>query len=187
MKKLGWLLLVLTVLGSAGYLFLYLYRWEWHRALFAAAAFIAAEIALAAALIMRQLGQRPAEPARVVAPAPDPAVLARLREAAPRRDPFAWMRTTSERTNVFITMVLGGGVLVSAATWLLDRVASRTAGPALERNLARRLSALAFPEGGLIADDAEVLAQEVPYAEDPELRLLLGPSRAPRRPPGPSR
>ena len=44
-----------------------------------------------------------------------------------------------------------------------------------ERSLAVRLGALAFPADGLVADDAELLASDTPYHDEPDLRLLLGP------------
>jgi hypothetical protein len=180
MKRLGWAVLAATALGSGAYVFVYLYRWEWHRALFAAVAFLAAEVAICTALVMRRLARgRPSDTPRR-ASEPDPQVIARLRASTVRHDPFAWMRPRADRTNVFVTMLLGGGVLISAAAWAVDRLAARTAGVALERDLARRLRVLELPEAGFVADDAELLAQDVPYADDPELRLLLGPGHGRR-------
>jgi hypothetical protein len=61
---------------------------------------------------------------------------------------------------------------------VVDRLASRAGPTPDERALARRLSSVAFPSDGLVADEGELLAQEVPFRDDPQLRLLLGPHSA---------
>ena len=178
MRKISWFAGGVTLLASAAYVFIYLYRWEWHRALFVAVVFVAIEVALATGLVLRQLSasQGAVTPAQVPPRAgPDPQVLARLRSTPPRSDHFAWLAHDLSRTHVFVTALLGGGVLLSAGAWAVDRLAHRTAGPALDRDLALRLGALAFPADGLVADDAELLASDVPYHDEPDLRLLLGP------------
>lgn len=177
MRKLAWVAGGLALLGCAGYVFVYLYRWEWNRAVMMAAFFIAAEVAVATALVLRGLSKLDAE--RQQAAPPDPAVVARLRDAAPRRDHFAWLGVNGDRVSVFITMVVGGGVLLSGLAWAIDRVAGQTAGRRLEGELAGRLGAIAFPSAGLVANETELLAEEgaegdTPYEHDPELRLLLG-------------
>ena len=175
---------VLTVLGAGGYLFVYLYRWEFHRALIAGVIFVGAEVALAAVIIVRKLNdaasrndERTSSPPRG---ALDPAVLARIREAAPQREHFAWLRR-EQSTNVFITVLLGGGILVSAIAWAVEKVAGGTATASFEEDLAHRLSTIAFPREGLVAADEELLAQAGPYASDRRLRLLLGPEAGPAR------
>lgn len=173
MRKLAWLVGVIALLGCGGYVFVYLYRWEWNRALMMAAFFIATEVALATALVMRSLGELRHERDRR-APATDVTAAARLREAAPRRDHFAWLGVNGDRTSVFITMVVGGGVLVSGLAWAIDRLASGTAGRRMEAQLAEQLRAIAFPSDGFVADETEVLAESAPFEDDPELRLLLG-------------
>lgn len=62
---------------------------------------------------------------------------------------------------------------------LLARLAGRTTEPAMERALASQLSALAFPKGGLVPDDAPLLAQEGRSRHDDDLALLLGPGCRP--------
>jgi hypothetical protein len=74
---------------------------------------------------------------------------------------------------VFITFLVGGGVLISAIAWIVDRVASRSTSPAGEEHLARRLAPISYPSGGLLLDDITVLAQEVPGANDDQIRQLL--------------
>lgn len=177
MRKLAWLAAALALLGTGGYVFVYLYRWEWNRAVMMAAFFIAAEVAVATALVLRKLTELSTE--RQQAASPDPAVVTRLRDAAPRRDHFAWLGVNGDRVSVFITMVVGGGVLVSGLAWAIDRIAGQTAGRRMEGDLAGRLGPIAFPVAGLVADETELLAEEgaegdTPYEHDPDLRLLLG-------------
>ncbi len=173
MKAISWFAGGITLVASGAYVFIYLYRWEWHRALFVAVVFVAVEVAMATGLVLRQLATTP--PSRADDLGPDPQVLARLRAAPSGQDHFAWLARDLGRTNVFITALLGGGVVLSAGAWAVDRLAHRTAGPAIDRSLAVRLGALAFPADGLVADDAELLASDTPYHDEPDLRLLLGP------------
>jgi hypothetical protein len=175
-KAVAWFAGGVTLLASGAYVFIYLYRWEWHRALFVMMVFVAVEVALTAGLVLRQLTTGGAAATRgAPLDAADPAVLARLRATPPDRDRFAWLGEELGRTHVFITALLGGGVAVSALAWGLDHLAHRTAGRSLDRGLAARLVALGLPADGLVADDAELLASEAPYQDDPDLRLLLGP------------
>lgn len=151
-------LLVATLLGSGGYVVLYLYRWEWNRALISGLFFLAAEGALLAdglaARLRRiegQLGElrRPptAEPRQVERAT---AQLAVSRPAP--ADRFEWLRDSVGRSNVFVPFLMGAGVLLSALAWAVERLARLTAGPAMERRLARRLAPLLYvpPEGGLV-------------------------------------
>ena len=180
MKAVAWLIGVVTVVGSAAYVFVYLYRWEWHRALIMGTFLVAAEVPLATALVLRRLRSLGARP-EGAGPGPglDPGVLARIQEAAPQRHHFAWLDPRSGGTNVFITMFVGGGILISGLAWVIDRVASGTGGRHLEGDLAQRLSAIAFPTEGFVVDETELLAEEAPFRDDPELRLLLGPGSQP--------
>lgn len=167
MKAIGWLAGLATLLGALGYMIVSLNRWEWNRALFFGLIVVIAEIGLATALILRRLGSPKASHQPV-----DPEVLAAVRDSrAARPNRFAWLEPT--RMNVFITFLVGGGVLISAVAWLVDRVASRTTTPAGEERLARQLGAISYPRGGLLVDDVTVLAQAVPGCDDAQLRRLL--------------
>jgi hypothetical protein len=143
-------------------------RWEWNRALFFGLIVVIAEVGLATGLVLRKLTDL--QRSREV----DPAVLAVLRESRPGSpDRFAWLKQTSSRTNVFITFLVGGGVVLSAAAWMVDRIASKTSTPRGEESLATALYAIRYPSGGLVVDDVTVLAQEVPGADDAQIRRLL--------------
>ena len=145
-----------TMAASGAYVFVYLYRWEWNRALISAAIFIAAEVGL---LGMR-MGERLGRLERQLAASERAAELRRLEvlraSAPPAGDPFAWLRV--DRTNVFIPVLLGAGVVLSAVAWVVERFAQATAGRAVERGLARGLGALEPPAGGLLATGDDPLA-----------------------------
>ena len=79
-----------------------------------------------------------------------------MRNGAPAaRRPFAWMGDPTQM-NVFVPLLMGAGVLVSAVAWLVERMARATARPVLERDLTRRLGALTMPAQGFIVDDDPV-------------------------------
>ena len=149
MRKVAVALGVLVLVASGTYVFVYLYRWEWNRAMFAASLFVATEVALGLAWVMERL--------RGLADAvdrlqhADPEVRARLRESRPpARRPFAWLAPNADRMDVFVPILMGAGVVLSALAWLVERIARATAGPTLERALAARLQAIALPESGLV-------------------------------------
>jgi hypothetical protein len=166
MKAIAWLAGVATLLLGVLYMVVSLNRWEWNRALFFGLIVLIAEVGLAAALILRRLGQL--QPRADI----DPAVLSALRQTRPPRpDRFAWLKPN--QMNVFITFLVGGGVILSGIAWLVDRVAANTATPAGEEKLARQLGPISYPRGGLLVDDVTVLAQAVPGCDDAQLRRLL--------------
>ncbi len=160
MKGLVRLAVASAAAACAAYTIVYLYRWEWHRAIVAGLFLAVAEVALATAAVLQRLGaleRRLTEamagdrisPAGSPATEPSPEVLARVRESAPApRPPFAWL--APDRLGVFLPILLGAGVLASAAAWVVESLARATARPALERRLAWRLTALALPAGGLL-------------------------------------
>jgi len=168
-KIIAWLAGIGTLLAAALYMIVSLNRWEWNRALFFGLIVLIAEVGLATGLVLRRLSRMEYRN-RV-----DPAIAEILRETRPPSpDRFAWMREPGQELNVFITFIVGGGVLLSAIAWLVDRVASKTsASPAGEQRLVRQLEAISYPSGGLLVDDVTVLAQEVPGANDEQIRRLL--------------
>jgi hypothetical protein len=146
------LLLGGTVLAISGfYVFVYLYRWEWNRAMFCLGLFVAVEVAMGLGMVMgrlgrlhRQIDDMEQERRRQR----DPRVLARIADTAPEPSrPFAWLTHDDTTTNVFVPILMGAGIVLSALAWLVERVASATARPAMEQDLAGRLSALALPDG----------------------------------------
>ena len=147
---------ILVLAASGAYALIYLFRWEWHRAIITALFFVAAEIGLGLALVLRRLARVEAQldelARRPAASTPiDPAVLARIQDAAPpARKPFAWLDSSSSNLSVFLPFLLGIGALASGLAWVVEQLARRTTTPALERRLASRLAPLALPDGGLV-------------------------------------
>lgn len=166
MKVIAWLAGLVTLVGAGAYMVVSLNRWEWNRALFFGLIVVIAEVGLATGLVLRRLGA-PAGAARR-----DPTVRRVLRDSRPPRpDRFAWLRPGG--TNVFITFLVGGGVVLSGVAWVVDRISARTVTRAGEAALARELGEIAYPAGGLVVDDVTVLAHAVPGCDDTQLRRLL--------------
>jgi hypothetical protein len=168
-KIVAWLAATAALIAAALYMVVSLNRWEWNRALFFGLIVVIAEIGLATGLVLRKLARH-----QVRSPH-DPEVHRVLRDSRPpRADRFAWMKeTTRGQLNVFITFLVGGGVILSAGAWVLDRIASKTSTQIGEKRLASELRTIAYPKGGLLVDDVTVLAQEVPGADDEQIRRLL--------------
>jgi hypothetical protein len=163
-----------TLAASGAYTFVYLYRWEWNRALISAAIFIAAEVAVMGSLLSQRLkvlsSRLDAQEAAAAAAEGRSARLERIRETAPpSRVSFAWLGRP-EQMNVFVPVLMGAGVLMSGIAWLVERVARATVRPAAERGLAAQLDGLALPAHGFVAVERE------------PLDLLRGPVVAGRRP-----
>jgi hypothetical protein len=168
-KLLAWLAGIGTLVLAAIYTIVSLNRWEWNRALFFGLIVLIAEVGLATGFILRKLTRIDR------APAYKTEMLAAVREARPvPPDRFAWLKeSTRGGTNVFITFIVGGGLIIAGIAWLVDRIASKTSTALAEQRLAAQLQSIAYPAGGLVVDDITVLAQEMPGADDEQLRKLL--------------
>jgi hypothetical protein len=151
-RRMALAVTVASAAATAAYTIVYLYRWEFHRALLAAVFLVVAEVALATIAVLRRLSALDHRLDAMAAAGPGPEwvdVLGRLRETAPPPRPvFAWL--SPQGTNVFLPILLGAGVLASAAAWVVETLARATARPVLERRLATRLGAFALPAGGLL-------------------------------------
>jgi hypothetical protein len=170
MKTIAWLAAVGTAIAALVYMVVSLNRWEWNRALFFGLIFLMAEISIGTALILRRLS-------RLERTKLDPAVLAILRDTRPEPHRFRWLEQSTRQMNVFITFLVGGGVILSGLAWLVDRAAAHTTTPIGEQELARRLASISYPLGGLVVDEVTALAQEVPGTDDDQIRTLLGVAR----------
>lgn len=145
---------------SVFYLFAYLYWWEWNHAIIAGVFVLAIEGGLIAVVVLgrlTRLEQRFGDgdgahelTTRMI-----------LRDRAPEpRDPFAWLSNSTKegRLGVFVPVLLGAGVILSGAAWVVERLAQTMGGPKLERDLAGRLERLAPPPQGFLATDDDPLA-----------------------------
>jgi hypothetical protein len=145
-RRLTTLLLAATLFGAGAYLLVYLYRWEWNRALTAGIFVVIAEVALVAVGLNSRL--RRIED-RLTAPAGHQ-VLTRIRETRPEaRHHFAWLQRP-DRTGVFVPVLMGAGMIMSGLAWVIERLARHTARPTLERGLAARLAPLTLERGSLV-------------------------------------
>lgn len=175
MKAIAWAIGLITLVTAAAYTAVSLARWEWSRALFFGLVFVAAEISLVAIALFARLA-RLESTLRQNPPAAAPAVDA-VRQARNDHDRFPWLRIDPVdvvgRTNVFVTMLVGGGLLLSGGAWLIDRFASRTVDPPREARLGRQLDAIAYP-GHLVVDDVVTIARTRPDRDDPRLSSFLG-------------
>jgi hypothetical protein len=133
------LLNIVVLVVSGAYLLVYLYRWEWNRAVISGIFFISAEIALATSLVLTELRRRPI--------GGDPTVARAITEANAHRvrRPFDWL-TRNDRLGVFIPVLLGAGVLLSALAYVVERIAGSFVGPTVDQRTAR-LMELDLPLG----------------------------------------
>lgn len=149
---LGILVGAATLLASGTYVFIYLYRWEWNRALTSGMIFIAAEVALATILLNERIRTMRAE----IQSLREDRIVARLHESPPPgRDHFAWLNRP-DRTSVFVPVLMSAGILISGLAWAVERVAKHTLRPRMQRDLAHQLVGLSAPEGGFLGGDDDV-------------------------------
>jgi len=145
LKKMAFVFGLVAIGTSAAYLFIYLYRWEWNRALMAGVFLIAAEIAFATAAIFDRIKALEKTVASSERKAAELDTLTVIRDnAPPPRDRFAWLEDT-DGLGVFIPFLMGAGLVASAVAWAIERVAAVTARPAFERGLAGRLAPISLP------------------------------------------
>ena len=170
MKTVAWLAGIGTMLAALIYMVVSLNRWEWNRALFFGLIVLIAEVGLATGLVLRKLSliqfsqQHP----------PDDAIKAILKASRPPTpDRFAWLRESTRQMNEFITFLVGGGVILSGAAWVFDKVGAKTSNQVGEQRLARQLGTISYPKGGLLVDDVTALAQDVPGADDAQIYKML--------------
>lgn len=156
-RRIAYSIATLVILSSGAYLFVYLYRWEWNRALIAGVILLVAEVAVASMLILERLTKLEK---RMDERSPQAETLGHLRETAPPpKARFKWLAGDGEM-HVFIPVLMGAGILFSGVAWVIERVARVSARPALEYGLALRLQSLALPQGGFLAP--AVAPQPVP-------------------------
>jgi hypothetical protein len=190
MKAISWLVAGATLIAAGLYTVVSLARWEWNRALFFAVVFVAAEVGLAIALVLRRLVRIEALVTDLPVPA-DPGVRRALRDTRSverasasgqqrEQDRFGWLRVDPTdvvgRTHVFITLLVGGGVILSGGAWLVDKLASHTVDPRREQRLGRELDTIAY-RPGLLVDEVDVLARPALDRDDPRVRAFLGSDR----------
>jgi hypothetical protein len=163
LKHFGWALGFASFVGAAVYLFVYLYRWEWNRAIVAGIFVLIAEIALIGSLLLSRL-----QGAAAKIDSSEGEAFEALAASRPTPTPvFRWMRRDEQHLGVFIPVLIGVGALLSATAWLVEWFAGRVVTPAREQDLARSLASLTYPPGRL--DDPSTLSMRA-------IDLLEGPA-----------
>jgi hypothetical protein len=140
------LLLVVVLIAAGTYLLVYLYRWEWNRALISGLFFVIAEVALVGAVVARRLGRLERRLDDLGSPRTPRSEGDEAAEPPTAAGPptFPWLEPGS--LGVFVPVLLGVGAILSALAYVVERVAAVTeAGP----GAAERLRAVELPDGPL--------------------------------------
>ncbi|MFH8369532.1 hypothetical protein [Streptomyces sp. NPDC018031] len=150
MKYVSYLFGGLSAAYAGYYMVLYLYRWEWQRALISGVLLLIIEGFLACLVLLNRLSRLERRLTEYDARVEE--VRQRLdqsRETAPDR--FRWIgshdRDGTQRTFVFIPVLMVAGAALSGVAFVIQKVAGATARPGAERRLAGRLTALTAPAG----------------------------------------
>ncbi|WKX69063.1 hypothetical protein [Streptomyces sp. XD-27] len=130
------------------YLVLYLYRWEWQRALICGVLLLVIEGFLACLVLLARLSRLERRMTEYDARVEE--VRRRLeqsREEAPDR--FRWIGSGepdgTQRTFVFIPVLMVAGAALSGIAFVIQKIAGATVRQGAERRLAGRLAALTAP------------------------------------------
>jgi hypothetical protein len=177
-RKLTVLVLVITLVVAGLLAGQALYAWEWSRAVWMTTGFVAVEVALVGVLVLGRLKDLGA---RLEAERDQDLVRHRLVERRPKApDRFAWLQESMGRTNVFVTMIIGGGVIVSGVLWLIDQLARRSVTAERQGRLADDLRSIAPPSDGLVPPEDVLVAEDLSSGERDDLWLLLTGRHGPR-------
>lgn len=152
MRKIAYVFGTLAAVGAGTYLVIYLYRWQWQRAMICGVLLLVVEVMLFGLVTLGRLNRmeerlRDTDRRQRELDARQEDVLTRLREpdAAREETRFRWLHDPADRTYVFVPVLMVAGVVLSGLAWVVQKVASATARPA-ERQLAGRLAVLAAPD-----------------------------------------
>lgn len=158
MRKIAYVLAALAATGAGTYLIVYLYRWQWQRALICGVLLLIIEVMLFGLVTLGRLNRieerlRDTDRRQRELDARQDDVLTRLREPAMAREEtrFRWLEDPADRSYVFVPVLMVAGVVLSGLAWVVQKLASTTAGPA-ERRLAGRLAVLSAPDPAASGD-----------------------------------
>ncbi|MDX3574783.1 hypothetical protein [Streptomyces sp. ID05-47C] len=158
MRRIAYVFGSLAATGAGTYMVIYLYRWQWQRAVICGVLLLVVEVLLLGIVLGGRLTRieerlRDTDRRQREADTLREDVLARLRGRAAEREEtrFRWLEDPADRAHVFVPVLMVTGVLLSGLAWVVQRMASATARPA-ERRLAGRLAVLAAPDPGAPGD-----------------------------------
>ncbi|MGW0707626.1 hypothetical protein ACWD4G_16985 [Streptomyces sp. NPDC002643] len=147
MRRLAYLFGGAAAVGAGLYFVIYLYRWQWQRAILCGVLLLIVGVLLLGIVLLGRLAR--IEERLRESDLRQQDVLARLRQPGERErergDRFRWLEDPASRTYVFVPVLMIAGVALSGIAWLVQRVASVTARPTAERRLAGRLAVLTAP------------------------------------------
>ncbi|MEV8542447.1 hypothetical protein [Streptomyces sp. NPDC051572] len=161
MRRIAYVFGSLAAAGAGTYLVVYLYRWQWQRAILCGILLLVVEVMVLGIVLLARLTrieervkESDARQRELTARQED--VLVRLRQGSVEREGarFRWLEDTADRTYVFVPVLMVTGVLLSGLAWVVQRIASATGRPA-ERRLAGRLAVLTAPEPGAVVGELE--------------------------------
>ncbi|MDX3581595.1 MULTISPECIES: hypothetical protein [Streptomyces] len=150
MRRLAYLFGGAAAVGAGVYFVVYLYRWQWQRAILSGVLLLIVGVLLLGIVLLGRLArieERILESERRQQDA-----LARLRQTRTHThtheggDRFRWLEDPASRTYVFVPVLMVTGVVLSGIAWLVQRIASVTARPTAERRLAGQLAVLTAPD-----------------------------------------
>src|SRR5882757_449324 len=157
MKYVSYLFGGLSTIAAAVYLVIYLYRWEWQRAVICGVLLLAVEVFLVCVILLGRMGRL--ERRLIEADTRVEEIRRRLEHSREQASatPFRWLGSDprgdgadgTTRTFVFVPILMVTGAALSGAAWVIQRIAAATARPGAERRLAGRLAPLAAPTGGV--------------------------------------
>jgi hypothetical protein len=174
-RHIAYVVPVAALLAAATYVLVYLYRWEWHRALVAGVFMIALELGIGLAIVFEKLRAIEARMDAAERAALD-ATRRAVTDARPEpSEQFEWLKDAANRMSVFVPILLGAGVVLSALAWGVERLARLTARPTLERQLVLRLQPLTLPPGALLGMAPATLPARPHVAQPRSWRWLIVP------------
>jgi hypothetical protein len=143
-RAVGFVLATVILAVSGIYVVVDLARWEWNRAVISALVMIAALIVVVAMMLFRQLHQiEQRMDALERARGGRTETLGALRSTndATASRHFRWLERPPDGLGVFIPVLLGAGVLLSLAAYVVERVAGLFAASTLDPRTASKLAA----------------------------------------------
>lgn len=136
-------LAVVALVGSGTYVIVYLWRWEWIRALITGVLFLATLVVVSTWAILsslRRIGERIDDLEEHARASNHVAKTIRRASAGHATRHFDWLREPPDRTGVFVPILLGAGAVMSALAYLIERLAGAVGGPAIDRTTVRLLA-----------------------------------------------
>lgn len=154
---------LIVIAASGWYLLVYLYRWEWNRALISGLFFLAALLTFSTSLILgafRSVNERldriegviassrGARPPSGPPPGTDGAVAddagggpgTAPTDQGPRRPrQFDWLHEPIDGFGVFVPVLIGAGVVLSGVAYMIERVAGLLTGALVDRRTTQLL------------------------------------------------